>query len=237
LDFLQYIRGNLDNSSWDKKFIYFPNKEFAMAMPARVIAKWVELDNKEFFYQRNLIYRACVCDIDVSYIKWMILQGFKLRCDDTRYIAINRKWELLYLYHERGAQFNLYVATEAVKAGRLDILEWLYSNNYVNTDGLNGEANLMKIAFERNYTHILAYLKKRNLSFTIMPILWINIFDACKYEIRNHIINDETLKWMWKNGYTWTYDDAELCQSKFMADYIVIQGEKKSIKNKKKHLA
>lgn len=207
------------NSSTPLNMI-LPDLENLIQLHPRILLKWIDIDNKITNHFHNVIYTAATRNKSTEYIKWLVIQGFRTTQWDTAQFALNSNLELLQFYHQQNLPFDLYTANNAVKTGRLDILEWLYSVERVVNDNeskyLNGEKFLMETAFENNHKHILEYLKNRGCTFTKLSQYDESIYFNHKYSIQNGNITNDTLKWMWDNGYKWSLEEAKMCNSDYM---------------------
>jgi hypothetical protein len=175
-----------------------------------IIKLWIELDKNESI-ENKLVLNECKQNLNDDYIIYLIETGFMPSILDTLYLAEYERFDLLKYYYYNNLPFNKYTGNEIVRQGRLDILDWLFSNNLIDSKYYN---DLVDNAIIVNDIFIMDYLMNFH---NIKPL--DNIYERLNYEFSKNIINNVMLSWLWGNGIRWTKDQAIQFNNIFMLNF------------------
>ena len=175
-----------------------------------IIKRWIEIDKMEA-PEYKMICNACRQNYDNTYIMYLLDLGFNTSIYDTLYLAENQQFNLLIHYCKNGFPYNQFAANEVIRHGRLDILDWLFTNNMIEKSNYE---YLIDSAFMFNDIFIVDYLMKYH---NIKPIY--NIYERLYSEFINNKINNVMLSWLWGNNIKWTKEEALVFNNSFMMSF------------------
>jgi hypothetical protein len=206
-DIVNDLRGNIDR---EKNIIILPDLSDLQSYSSNIIRTWIELDKKEEI-EYQMVFNACKKNYEDEYIIYLIEIGFVPSILDTFVFAYFQRFELLQYYFNKNLQFHKYTANEIICQGRLDILDWLFQNDLVESES---EQDLIETAIRYNDIFIIDYLMKY---YDIEYIY--NIYENLSHELSKNKINNVMLAWLWGNGMKWTKGDAEKFNNNFMMSF------------------
>jgi hypothetical protein len=215
------IRGDVSLNNADQMNI--PDLEVMQSLHPRIIKKWIEIDKRQH-PNAQLLFIACEKNKPTELIIWLVETGFRTTSFNTAAIARNGNFDLLKFYHQTKLEFNMYTPLEAISAGRLDILTWLFDNNLIDSIQagyvLHCRDRLMEKAVILNNIDMLDYLKTKGITLKLELFYTNNHWYFKDYDNEKKKVKNTTLLWLWNNGYKWTAKDAEKCSNNFMKGFF-----------------
>jgi hypothetical protein len=189
------------------------------SMSNKTIIKLIEYEeykkHKDNIECKSLIHIACKQNLGALVI-WLINKGFSYNSrENSLAIATNGNFELIQFYINLNNDFSPYFLRTLIEFNYIFIIQWLFHTNNVDKKGIDYKY-LLHHAVKWNRVYILEYLyHEQKLNF--YDDVYILDLD---FKFRDKKITKETLTWLWKNGFKWTFEQANKFESKFMLDLM-----------------
>lgn len=183
-----------------------------------ILSSLIDYDTKIVKNDFRLVGLACEKNY-TQLVIWLVEHDFYHdSISDTIEFAINGNFELMSYYNKLNKEFSPYVPRKLIENNFLYLLKWMFDNELVNKAHSDYKKNyLMLYAVRYNNVRILEYLSKEqkmNLNFPDFNNL-ITLYDL-DLNFGVNKVSDETLEWLWTNGYYWTESHAKNYNNKFM---------------------
>lgn len=189
---------------------------------AEFLTQLKKYDTSIYLSSTGLIHNACIKN-DTQLVIWLIEKGFSYYSqDDTLEIATHGNFELFMKYKELGDKFNPFVPRKLIEYNHFYLFKWMFDNDLVDKTHCDYAKNyLMLYAIGSNRVKFLEYMAKEQhmvISFSdFKKPTTVYEYDL-NSQFRNNKVLNETLEWLWTNGYKWTETDAKKFNNKYMTN-------------------
>lgn len=184
-------------------------------MDADTISALIKYDETAECSDFKLVNNACNQNLTNTVI-WLIEKGFShYSTDVTQQFALSGNFELMNYYLNKKFKFNDYCMRKLIEQDHKYLIKWFCENNLLDPNCIDYKY-LLHHAVKHNRVWTLEYLKSKGLEF------YKNVYDYdLDFQFISNKISNETLIWLWSNGYKWTENQAKKFNNEFMMSFYL----------------